>query len=561
MADVVFTMTSDEKDVQAALQRLTRGMTKLREENRRLRDESKRGSNESMGALSAQGMKVLQLAGAYLSLGATIGSVVRGLKDMDNAVSATLNRVRDAEAKLQIQAGIGKGDFDKQLPVIRAAIEKTPAADAVEALAIQQQLVSSGFKQEDIDSGRLLSEVLQFRAATGQFDQPGTQQVQAISQFLKAQGKELSSESVRELSQQFTALFKNTDVQLVDLSQIAKASANLTSSGLSQQQQLAALSTVRDIASGEEAATALRNIVTRLSTAGADKRKSAALGELGLKPEDVDLIGEDFPAALNRLAEGVKRVREAGGNVKIPLKQLFEEQGLAFAESLIDRREEFVKRIQVAEESPAFEQNVEIFRSTGAAAQRRTESQRVFAERGIGLRQQDVTTEDVRAAIDAAAAEAIERGEAPIGVEIRRQFLKRDIETQVLTGEEPRQALQNEIIGDTGLAAEASRKINERFAAEEKARQALAPRPEEPPPRLTPAPGTPEGDDFERALLSGDPAARELFVREHERAGTSRDEAVKLLEEILAEVKQQTGQMREGRRASAADASLNRHGE
>lgn len=86
---------------------------------------------------------------------------------------------------------------------------------------------------------------------------------------------------------------------------LAKQGSALKQAGLSEEEQLASFGVLRKSFEAPDSGVALRNVSMHMATAGGATDKKAALKEIGLKPEDVDMVGESFLDALAKLSEGI----------------------------------------------------------------------------------------------------------------------------------------------------------------------------------------------------------------------------------------------------------------
>src|SRR5690606_16577749 len=155
-----------------------------------------------------------------------------------------------------------------------------------------------------------------------------------LAAYMTSQGMAKTPENMEKLMQDAFALRAGA-FELSDLAELGKH-GSVFAGKLSQQEQLAAFGTLVDSRPSAEAGTSLRNIVSRLSTASVGRTSKRALDKIGLSPTDVDLVGENFDAAMGRIAAGLETIPEA--ERAGVLKLLFEEAAVAPAQDLMRER-------------------------------------------------------------------------------------------------------------------------------------------------------------------------------------------------------------------------------
>ncbi|MBW3538765.1 MAG: phage tail tape measure protein [Planctomycetes bacterium] len=406
--------------------------------------------------LSSQAAKLAGIAAGYLGVQAIVSKVRQENERFNQSLEGTVTKLIEAQLRLQIQSGQTPAQFEQQLPKLQQVIEQTPVTDLAGGLALQQQAVSSGFEEKDVAEGKVLDVLLQMNAANATFGKAevNKEDVKGAAAFLKAQGKAADAEGLRSVAIDVTELFAKTSLELADLKSLARQQSVFTNAGLSQETSLSAFSLLKDeLGDASTAATGQRQVVSRLQTAGGEKEKVKALKSIGLRPEDVDLVGEDFPTALEKLKAALAGVDKESKS--LVLKKVFGEEGMAAANILLGKTDvlrERTAQLGVADEDSAFARGVETFRGHRVAARQRTEIRRQVSELEVDKQRGEVTTEDVMAAIDEAAAAAKARGEGGAGVDVRTAAIKFGIKTGFgsALGD-----LREEVVGDSGIAFEA----------------------------------------------------------------------------------------------------------
>lgn len=160
--------------------------------------------------------------------------------------------------------------------------------------------------------------------------------------------------------------FQDTPLALPDLQRFASEMGVLTNlAGIDPATQIATFSSLLTQFDPGVASTQYRNFVMALKDAG---KRPASLKAFGLKPEDVDFIGEDQQAIIDRLAAGYEALaaKDKAAADKA-LIEIFKKEGAAGAEHLIRRRDAIREsRARVADPKQAYNQFVA---NAGAALQ------------------------------------------------------------------------------------------------------------------------------------------------------------------------------------------------
>lgn len=393
---VKFTYFGDGADLEKTLIKLEKRHDALENKIKQVSRTSRKSSKFSITGLASQAKAALGAAAAYAAIRTAISAATEAQRRLNDSINETIPRLDEMQLKLQIQAGLTPQQVEGKIPQIKKALLKTPSTDLAGAFQIQTQLVSSGFKPQDVDSGAALQTVLDLKAATNLFGQEVgniKESVGAVAQFLKATGSETSAANIRKIGGNLTQLFEGSDIQFADLSPLAGEASTLTSKGLSTDMQLAAFSALRDVKNAPEAATGFRQVVSRLSSAGESSSKVKALESIGLKPEDIDLLGEDLTTALKRLKDAVGSVDEKTGRSAV--FALFGEKGESAGNALLGKLDVIEQRLSILQ-GGAFERNVRIFQNDKFANRQKINIRKEFAERDITQQRQGFTYRDLR---------------------------------------------------------------------------------------------------------------------------------------------------------------------
>ena len=298
------------KDNEAALKRMERG-TKEFDEQRRKVDGLKQSLRQAKGELTQLGAKHTDLRG----IGTAMMGAVHSAQSLVNALKAVAAAQREiitggADAaltidtlarKLQVQASLT--DPERQAATKEILRQSSDAGLTAETgFRTATQLVSSGF-QKPVETGTLTTAMKTMQAAN--LEGSPEEFIQGMSQVMAAFGLEKTNANLERVAVSMQGMFKTTDFQIAEATQFAKNAALFESAGMSLEQATATFTAGREVLNAEQASTGLRNVVSILQTAGAHGPQKEALASLGIKPEEVDLVGENMQQALTRLKQGV----------------------------------------------------------------------------------------------------------------------------------------------------------------------------------------------------------------------------------------------------------------
>lgn len=387
MADpkVKLTFVGESEQARREVDKLQAKFERLEQNVKNAGRRQKQQSAGVVGSLTKWATGLVTIQAAYGAIQRTIGAVAAENRRLADGVSETTRKLAEEELKLQIQGGLTPSGLEKRLPQIKKSLLETPSTDLAGGLQISTQLVSSGFAQQDVESGAALRTVLELKAATNQFGKSMgdvKESVQATSQFLKAIGFDSpSAANIRSTGGKLTQLFEGSDIQFRDLSPLAVQAAGLKAMGISENQQLATFSAGVDVLGGEQGATAFQQTAVGLRAAGTTPKGTKALASIGLTPEDVDFIGEDFPTALKTLKTALAGVDEKTASDAVI--NIFGKQAAKATQTLLGKTDVIDQRLGILE-GDAFDRNVGIFQQSRFAAQQRELIRREFAERTLG---------------------------------------------------------------------------------------------------------------------------------------------------------------------------------
>lgn len=238
-------------------------------------------------------------------------------------------------ASFRVITEMGEKDFPEAQRQLFGIADKTavPVGTAIDAA---RELASAGNWEGGVLKSGIAQEFLSTMRASGENGQniDVGELAEKTTQAILAQdtGKEgseaagkLNLQNLSQLVRATQALSLSHKIKFKDLGDLAAAAPAMANAGIDMLTQVALMARMRDVQDAADAGTSLRNIFQRLQSTDVSDVKVAALAKMGLKPGDVDLVGESLETVLLRLRAGYNRLPEeqrAG-----VFKQLFEERG------------------------------------------------------------------------------------------------------------------------------------------------------------------------------------------------------------------------------------------
>lgn len=378
--EVKVTITSNDRDLmasfvrqQAALDKQIRKYDELERKTKDVERAAKRAAddapiNKMVGGLS-------NVATGWISAGAALSAYLQHNQKILQEANQHADILDDIVRKYSIIANIRGLDSDEAKRAILGAAFKT-ATSKEQAGQAAQELVSAGMDPKEVQSGGLEAflQVVNAAAANGKEADYGTM-AGAMLQYLNSQKIDPTAENMKRYGAQFQRLSKPTKLSFADMPHLAKVSAGL-SGMLSPEEQFSTFGTLRNVMEGSEAATSMKGIFENLSTLGAKQDAQPYLKKMGIRPEDIDLLGdrngqnrENFDTVLGRLQEGLGRVSEAEG--REAMKKIFEGSNISPMLVLMRNRKALQENIALQNDMPGFQSDVNFAQSGRTAAQRR----------------------------------------------------------------------------------------------------------------------------------------------------------------------------------------------
>jgi hypothetical protein len=243
-------------------------------------------------------------------------------------------RLDTMSRQFQVQSGTPEGSMEALRQKILATTNLR-GAKMDTGFAGATQLVSSGFSvSEVVENGGLdaFLEGLNATAATGKDIDPKSLAF-AVAGHLKATKQDLTADNIRKAFQEIYGLFKDTNLQTENLARFASEAAIINAKTGMQNEMLAPFSQLVDITDEARASTSMRSMVTKLTGAGANSRATMGLAEMGLTPDQVDMVGESFFDVQNRMATAGAGMSKEDRN--LALQMIFGEEAQLAAETLL----------------------------------------------------------------------------------------------------------------------------------------------------------------------------------------------------------------------------------
>lgn len=232
---------------------------------------------------------------------AAIKKLAEEQKRQREAAEVTIKTVDDLSRDYAIQGGLKADEQRLKARSEIMTVARENGSTVEQAFNTASQLASSGFESP---TGETLDSALKIIKTSDMAKGDPKGYIDAAARYLKASNRELNGKNLLEIGVAMRGL-ADTPVQASDLSEFAAAAPVLNMQGVDWKTGLGMMTELRRGMSGAESGTKMRNIALKLAKASTDKQASEALETIGLKPEDVDAIGETMPQALQVLGERI----------------------------------------------------------------------------------------------------------------------------------------------------------------------------------------------------------------------------------------------------------------
>jgi hypothetical protein len=295
------------------------------------------GGGGGLGFINGMIGRLGAMAAAYLNVRRAIQFVTDANRDQMRAAEDAMRKQEEMVLRFRAQGGLDA----KQGRVTKGSIYKSAiktSATSDEAYAAATALESTGFDPK-IASEEALVPFLKLKMAQaideknkGVSDQ---QMAESTVKFLTGTNQPKTGENMATLAAQIQGL-QETPMKMVDLPYLARHSETLSAAGMTPEDQLATFAHMIGTEDSEMAGTHLRLIVNNLAEIRNRPKETKLLRKIGLKPDDVDLAGEDLFTALERIDAGIKKL--PAGQQTAAWDELFEQRSAADARRLAHSR-------------------------------------------------------------------------------------------------------------------------------------------------------------------------------------------------------------------------------
>ncbi len=273
-------------------------------------------TQQSSSWLDSIGTKLGVAAAGFFTVSTAVGGIRTALSAVRESNQKFIEDAEKAGAaydkifrQYRIQAGLSEigGEKAKQNILKQAEVA---GFNEDRAGAAATALVSAGVKPE-LASGGALAGFLATLNAQGLRDSDPSQYADAMTAVLQSNGMEVNEENMTKLGVQLqSAPIKDTKLKLTSLPQLASISAGL-SGAMTQQEQLATFAVGGSaMGSFDKMATSMADITKNLRVAASKPDAVEYLKKVGLKPEQVDFVGEDFGTVMTTLKTALDKAPE-----------------------------------------------------------------------------------------------------------------------------------------------------------------------------------------------------------------------------------------------------------
>lgn len=374
--DVTTTFFANSQAAEAAIARLEKKYGDLENSMKQVSRRSKSDASDASADLKQWAATLATVGLGYSALSGFISQAAASQREFQREAQTTVRSVDEMIRKLRVQADMNAIQGAGTQSAL-AAIAVKNATDLPTAMAASEELISQGF---DVKSGtggavdRLLASMKGTNAKADQIKELAG----AYGAFLAATGQEKNTENLEKLTRMIQPVFNTAALQPSDIPELAPKVQAL-SAVMTPEEIIGQFTVMKEKSNAEVGSTALKIFWSKLQTAAGNEESIRALGEMGLKPADVDVLGETPSQILDRLAEGLQRV--PAERQPIVMNQLFDERATSAAMGLIRDREK-AAQYQALAEGATEEQFTEAVRrrtaGPAAAKARADEADRQF---------------------------------------------------------------------------------------------------------------------------------------------------------------------------------------
>ena len=377
-AEAEFTMNARDKGLHGLWQQsladmnaATNAMSKLSR-----RSQEAKGTTESF---------LGSAVGKYLSASFAVDKISDALRtaiDLQVALDAAQNKgatTRETATAKMVNQLVGGRESEAELFKMRDRLEESSVRfgqSHTKGIAFGEQLGTLGVPTEQIEA--FIQEAQIFAAAAG--TELGPEMMNALVSSVRTIDREFKDAVgvLRGITQSVQGL-KPTQLTPEMMGAFAVENTGLNLAGLTPEEIFALNAHTLDYTSGNaaRAATVDRALITHLQAPkpAAVKR----LREMGLKPEEVDLIGEDIGTVMTRMGEGLSRLKPE--TRKPAMRDLFGEEYAGLIQGLVEGKDSYFAMLDMAKNGGGeLQQNAQRFMQTQEFKQRQLQAVQELAD-------------------------------------------------------------------------------------------------------------------------------------------------------------------------------------
>lgn len=366
---VTTTFFANERDAVAALVRLEKKFAELEGRMGQMGRASAGLGDMAGRQLGSWVRNLFAISTSYIGLQTAVAKVIDLNKELIAQADVAGLKYDKIFRRMQVQTGHGgRAALGDRRAVEAAAVRAGVGTEYAETLA--EELTGEGFAPAEATGGALRT-MLETIRATGMGEVDPRQLAKAAAMFLSAQNKPKTDANLRPVMIAIQRLFKETSLKLEDLVDLS-GRTELAAGSLTTPETLAMFDIIRQKNPADVASTAFKIIIERLQTIASRPGDVRALARLGLKPKEVDLVGEDIATVLDRLGEGLDRVSPEVQNMV--MGALFEERARSPATGLIRDRKKMPELLAKMRDIAGFQKDVAVATGGKAAGRERFEA-------------------------------------------------------------------------------------------------------------------------------------------------------------------------------------------
>jgi len=307
--DVVVKMGAETAEMLRAWAQMSRSMDNAAKKAEEFGGKGKKAAGEFDRGMDRLMGRMVSVQGAISLATGLLNTLTEAQREF-NREAAKAELDRDATFRgLQLQSGtFDAAGAAKMKAQINAVVAANPGLTGQAADRSASALISGGFSKEAALGS--LEPLAQGAQATNQLAIL-PEVARAMAMLLNATGQAQTPDSVRRMGLASRGLFEGTNFQASDMAALSGEMGAIHGlSNTSVEEELAFFAQLRKTKGAEQSAVQLRNAVLNLRTAGGKQEGLDALSTLGMKPGDVDFLGEgeDMSVVFGRLDAARKSV-------------------------------------------------------------------------------------------------------------------------------------------------------------------------------------------------------------------------------------------------------------